>query len=175
MRTSSWHIGCISIIFLCFFLQFWMEVLRESYDTQKYSQQRGFSLENCSHKMKALLLFWSMIAMHWLSKVVFGFLNLHALLQSENIEEDMNKFKNIYADDVNFSELSYEIARFNRLAQSSGTAFQSDATALDKLQWLTNYRICQCFSNHGSPRLCGWVAKASKLPHVKEKMCAHKI
>ena len=33
----------------------------------------------------------------------------------------------------------------------------------------------QCFSNHGSqpksglPRLCEWVAKACKLPHVKEK------
>ena len=27
----------------------------------------------------------------------------------------------------------------------------------------------QCFSNHGSPRLCGWVAKPCKLPHVKEK------
>ena len=33
---------------------------------------------------------------------VFGFLNPHALLRSENIEEDMNKFKNIYADDVTF-------------------------------------------------------------------------
>ena len=68
---------------------------------------------------------------------VFGFLNYNALLRSENIEEDMNKFKNIYADDVNFSELTYEIARFNRLVQSSGTEFQSDATALDVLQWLT--------------------------------------
>ena len=29
--------------------------------------------------------------------------------------------------------------------------------------------LTQCFSNHGSPRLCGWVAKACKLPHVKEK------
>ena len=34
---------------------------------------------------------------------VFGFLNPHALLRSENIEKDMNKFKNIYANDVNFS------------------------------------------------------------------------
>ena len=58
---------------------------------------------------------------------VFGFLNPRTLLRSENIEEDMNKFKNTYADDVNFSELNYEIARFNRLVQSSGTAFQSDA------------------------------------------------
>ena len=54
---------------------------------------------------------------------IFGLLNPHALLRSENITEDMNKFKNIYADDVNFSELTYEIAMFNRLVQSSGTAF----------------------------------------------------
>ena len=74
---------------------------------------------------------------------IFGFLNPHALLQSENIEEDMNKFKNIYADDVNFSELTYKIARFNRLVQSSGTAFLSDTTALDVLQWLTKYRLCE--------------------------------
>ena len=62
---------------------------------------------------------------------VFGFLNSHALLRSENIE-DINKFKNIYADD--FTELTYEIARFKRLVQSSGTAFKSDATVLDVLQ-----------------------------------------
>ena len=55
----------------------------------------------------------------------------------------MKRFKNIYADDVNFSELTYEIARFNRLVQSSGTAFQSNATALDVLQWLTKYRLCE--------------------------------
>ena len=35
---------------------------------------------------------------------IFGFLNLHALLRTKNIEEDMNKFKNMYADDINFSE-----------------------------------------------------------------------
>ena len=46
---------------------------------------------------------------------VFGFLNPHELLRSENIEKDMNKFKNIYADDVNFSELTHEIAKFNKL------------------------------------------------------------
>ena len=74
---------------------------------------------------------------------VFGFLNPHALLRSKNIAEDMNKFKNIYADDVNFSELTCEIAKFKRLIQSSGTAFQSDATALDVLQWLTKYRLCE--------------------------------
>ena len=64
-------------------------------------------------------------------------------MRSKNIEEDINKFKNIYADDVNFSELNYEIARFNWLVQSSRTAFQSDATALDVRQWLTKYRLCE--------------------------------
>ena len=34
-----------------------MEVLRESYDTQKYLQQRGLSLENCSHKMNVFIAF----------------------------------------------------------------------------------------------------------------------
>ena len=29
--------------------------------------------------------------------------------------------------------------------------------------------VTQRFSNHGSPRLYGWIAKACKLPHVKEK------
>ena len=65
--------------------------------------------------------------------MVFCFLNPHALLRSENIEEDMNKFKNIYADGVNFSELTYEIAKFKRIVQSRSTAFQSDATALNVL------------------------------------------
>ena len=73
---------------------------------------------------------------------VFGFLNPHALLRSGNIE-DINKFKNIYTNDVNFSELTYEIARFKRLIQSIGTAFQSDATALDMLQRLTKYSLCE--------------------------------
>ena len=188
-----------------------MEVLRESYDTQKYLQRRGLSLENCFHKMNAFIAFLvndrdalvkqsietaikicekqeipieerrvrkkkKMPGEHaedvGLSAVkeikrgmleamnqfrsgaekrfseicmlneVFGFLNPHALLRSENIEEVMNKFKNIYADDVNFSKFTNEIARFNRLVQSSGTAVQSDATALDVLQWLTKYRLC---------------------------------
>ena len=39
------------------FLQFWMEVLRESYGTQKYLQRRGLSLKNCSHKMNAFIAF----------------------------------------------------------------------------------------------------------------------
>ena len=39
------------------FLQFWLEVLRESCDTQKYLQRKGLSLENCTHKMKAFITF----------------------------------------------------------------------------------------------------------------------
>ena len=34
-----------------------MEVLKESYDTQKYLQRRGLSLENCSHKMNVFIAF----------------------------------------------------------------------------------------------------------------------
>ena len=34
-----------------------MEVLRESYDTQKFLLRRGLSLENCSHKMNAFIAF----------------------------------------------------------------------------------------------------------------------
>ena len=84
-----------------------------------------------------------------MSNEVFGFLNPQALLRSKNIEEEMNKFKSLYAD-VNFSEFTLETARFNWLVQSSGSAFQSNATALDVLQWLTKYRyvnqhlICFC-------------------------------
>ena len=39
------------------FLQFWMEVLRESYDTQKYLQRRDLSLKNCPHKMNTFIAF----------------------------------------------------------------------------------------------------------------------
>ena len=161
-----------------------MEVLRESYDTQKYLQRRGLSLENCSHKMNAFIAFLvndrdalvkqsiktaikmckkqeipieerrvrkkkKMPGQHaedvGLSAVeetnrgmleamdqfrseaekrfseicmlnkVFGFLNPHALLRSENIEKVINKFKNINIDNVNFSKLTNEIARLNRL------------------------------------------------------------
>ena len=34
-----------------------MEVLRESYDTQKYLQRRGLPLENCSHKINTFIVF----------------------------------------------------------------------------------------------------------------------
>ena len=39
------------------FLQFWLEVLRESYDTQKYLHQKGLSLGDCTHKMNAFIAF----------------------------------------------------------------------------------------------------------------------
>ena len=39
------------------FLQFWLEVLRESYDTQKYLHQKGQPLEDCTHKMNAFIAF----------------------------------------------------------------------------------------------------------------------
>ena len=45
----------------------------------------------------------------------------------------MGKFENMHADDVNFSELNLEIARFNRLVQSSDFTFKNDPTALDVL------------------------------------------
>ena len=64
---------------------------------------------------------------------LFGFLNPHTLLRSDSIERDMGKFEKMYADDVNFTELKLEIARFNRLVQSSGFTFTNDATALDML------------------------------------------
>ena len=74
---------------------------------------------------------------------VFGFLNPHTLLRSDGIEIDMGKFEKMYADDVNFTELKLEIARFNRLVQSSGFTFKNDATALDVLQWLSKHRLCE--------------------------------
>ena len=43
----------------------------------------------------------------------------------------MGKFENMYADDVDFTDLNVEIAWFNRLVQSNGFAFKNDAIALD--------------------------------------------
>ena len=39
------------------FLQFCLEILGESYDTQKYLQQKGLSLEDCTHKINAFIAF----------------------------------------------------------------------------------------------------------------------
>ena len=55
----------------------------------------------------------------------------------------MGKFENMYADDVNFTELNLDIARFNRLVQSSGFTFKNDATVLNVLQWLSKHRLCE--------------------------------
>ena len=55
----------------------------------------------------------------------------------------MGKFENMYADNVNLTELNLEIAGFNRLVQSCGFTFENDATALDVLQWLSKHRLCE--------------------------------
>ena len=164
------------------FLQFWLEVLRESYDTQKYLQRKGLSLEDCTHKMNAFIAFLinerdalvkqcieraikicekqeipieerrirrkkrmpgehaedvGLSAIEEIKRCmleamdrfrseaekrfsemcllnkVFGFLNSHTLLRSDSIEIDMGRFEKMYADDVNFTELKLEIAKFN--------------------------------------------------------------
>ena len=74
---------------------------------------------------------------------VFGFLNPHTLFRSDSIKIDTGKFEKMYAEDVNFTELKLEIARCNRLVQSSGFTFKNDATALDVLQWLSKHRLCE--------------------------------
>ena len=194
------------------FLQFWLEVLRESYGTQKYLPRKGLSLGDCIHKMNAFIAFLinerdalvkqciekaikiceeqeipieerrirrkkrmpgehaedvGLSAIEEIKRCmleamdrfrseakkrfsemcllneVFDFLNPHTLLRSDSVEIDMGKFEKIYADDVNFTESKLEIARFNRLVQSSGFTFKNDATALDVLQWLSKHRLCE--------------------------------
>ena len=67
---------------------------------------------------------------------MFGFLNPHALLQSESHKGFTNAFKNTYDDEVDFSELAVEIDRFKRLVRGSEITFDRNATAFDILQWL---------------------------------------
>ena len=67
---------------------------------------------------------------------MFGFLNSHALLQSESHKGFTNAFQSAYDDDVDFSELAVEIDRFKRLVRSSETTLDRNATAFDVLQWL---------------------------------------
>ena len=43
MRTSSWHIGCNSAIFLCFFFTILDGSSKRIFYTQKYLQQRVFT------------------------------------------------------------------------------------------------------------------------------------
>ena len=52
------------------FLQFWLEDLRESYDTQKYLQRKGLSLEDCTHKMNAFIAFLINERDGWLSNAL---------------------------------------------------------------------------------------------------------
>ena len=87
----------------------------------------------------------------------FNFSNPHTLLQGDNNDVDVIKFetmfadevdlsklpleierfKTMFADEVDLSKLPLEIERFKWLVKSSGSTFQSNATALDVLQWLT--------------------------------------
>ena len=97
--------------------------------------------------LEAMDRFWSeaekrFSEMCWLNEV-FGFLNSHTLLRSDSIEIDMGKYEKMYADDVNSTELKLEIAKFNRLVQSSGFTFKNDATALDVLQWLSKHLLSE--------------------------------
>jgi len=71
----------------------------------------------------------------------FLFLKLHVLLRSGSAEKHTN-IKSMFMDDVYLSELSVEIAKFNRLVQSKGITFQSDASAMDVLGLLTKCRLC---------------------------------
>jgi len=93
---------------------------------------------------------------------VFGFLKPHSLLRSDIIEIDMDKFENMYADDVNFTELRLEISRFNRLVQSSVFTFKNDATALDVLQWLSKHHLCESTPYLFMPHCCHFYRKLRK-------------
>ena len=65
---------------------------------------------------------------------MFGFLNPHALLQSESHNGFANAFKSTYDVEVDFSELAVEIDRFKRLVRSNETTFDRNAAAFDVLQ-----------------------------------------
>ena len=54
----------------------------------------------------------------------------------------MNKFKNMCENGIDYVKSSVEIAFCNRLVQSSGTTFQSDATELNVTQWLRKCGLC---------------------------------
>ena len=189
--------------------------MRESYDTQKYIQRKGLSLEDCTHKINAFIALLinerdalvnqcieraikiceeqeiaieerrirrkkkmpgehaedaGLLAIKEIKRCmlesigrfrseaekrfskmcllneVFGFLNPHILLRSDSIEIDMGKSEKMYADDVNFTELKLETARFNRLVQYSGFTLKNDVTALDVLQWLSKHCLFESTS-----------------------------
>ena len=67
-----------------------------------------------------------------LSNKAFGFVMSRTLLRSRSRETVTNKFKNMYADGINYFKLSVEIALCNPLVQSSGTTFSTDATELNE-------------------------------------------
>ena len=77
----------------------------------------------------------SFTSIHYLN-YMFGFLNPHALLQSEGHKGFTKAFKSTYDDEVDFLELAVEIDRFKRRVRSSETTFDRNATAFDVLQWL---------------------------------------
>ncbi|XP_076825141.1 uncharacterized protein LOC143470753 [Clavelina lepadiformis] len=72
---------------------------------------------------------------------MFGFLNPHALLQSESHNGFTNAFRSTYDDEVDFLELAVEIDRFKRLVRSSETTFDRNATAFDVLHWLAKSHL----------------------------------
>jgi len=92
----------------------------------------------------------------------FSFWNPHTLLQSDNNGVDMIKFTTMYVDEVDLSKLPVEIERFKRLVQSSGSTFQSNATALDVLQWLSEREL-----RDSTPYLCLWLA----ISHCRSFYC----
>ena len=52
--------------------------------------------------------------------------------------ERMGKFENMYADEVNFTELNLEIAKFNRLVQWSATC-----GPFSNFSWAAGYFVLQ--------------------------------
>jgi len=79
---------------------------------------------------------------------MFAFFNTHKLLQNKNHETCLNVLESMYEDETDFSELIMKTGRFKRLVRSSGTTFESSATAIDVLQWLT------CHLLDSNPYLC---------------------
>ncbi|CAK8685099.1 unnamed protein product [Clavelina lepadiformis] len=60
---------------------------------------------------------------------MLGFLNPHALLQSESHNGFTNALKSTYDEEVNVLELAVEIDRFKRLVRSSETTFDEHPTS----------------------------------------------
>ena len=60
-RRCSWHFyfRCDSVFHFFSFLTFWKVILRESHEAQTNLQQKGLSLSQCSHKLKAFVAFFN--------------------------------------------------------------------------------------------------------------------